>query len=542
MQKVKNLFCENRGRKLAVLLLGAFGYALLTALCSQIEQFGATAWSRTLARFAAAFPIAFVVLAALLAIAMPKLMCRPRESQKPFCTWGAALLFFACYTPMLLIEYPGSFQYDVTVQAFQVATGRYTQFHPLANTLFLKVCLDAYAVLQSFEKCALLISGIQMLLVSMCFALIAASVSRTCSRRAAHFTMAFFALCPYHWIFASSFVKDVTFGTFFALFAAYMLEFIHFGGLPRGRVAMAVFAGMMACLLRNNMIYAMAVWIVLLLIFGRRTRRAACLALLVAVLGVGVNQGLAALVQAGGGDAKEMLSVPIQQLCRAYRLAPECFTESDMVEMDAFFEDQAYTRYDPTLSDPTKNKFATDVFLEDKAAFFALWKRIGVQCPQIYLDAFLNTALPFLYPYQRYQGTAPYIESGVQKGALTMPFGAPDIVQLRRFEALRTWLDENIWATGARDIPALRWVFNAGVVIWLMLLSALFAMYTGNWKRFGILLLPILLWGTYLLGPVMQGRYLYPFICMLPLLLAVPKEGETERTGWGAAPKSGKLA
>ena len=94
MQKVKNLFCENRGRKLAVLLLGAFGYALLTALCSQIEQFGATAWSRTLARFAAAFPIAFVVLAALLAIAMPKLMCRPRESQKPFCTWGAALLFF----------------------------------------------------------------------------------------------------------------------------------------------------------------------------------------------------------------------------------------------------------------------------------------------------------------------------------------------------------------------------------------------------------------------------------------------------------------
>lgn len=67
MQKVKNLFCENRGRKLAVLRLAAFGYALLTALCSQIEQFGATAWSRTLARFAAAFPIAFVVLAALLA-------------------------------------------------------------------------------------------------------------------------------------------------------------------------------------------------------------------------------------------------------------------------------------------------------------------------------------------------------------------------------------------------------------------------------------------------------------------------------------------
>ena len=100
------------------------------------------------------------------------------------------------------------------------------------------------------------------------------------------------------------------------------------------------------------------------------------------------------------------------------------------------------------------------------------------------------------------------------------------MIQPMRFKGVRDWMDEHIWSTGARDIPALRWVFNAGVVIWLMLLSALFAMYTGNWKRFGILLLPILLWGTYLLGPVMQGRYLYPFVCLLPLMLAVCKTKE----------------
>ena len=231
MQKVKHLFCENRGRKLAVLLLGAFGYALLTALCSQIEQFGATAWSRTLARFAAAFPIAFVVLAALLAIAMPKLMCRPRESQKPFCTWGAALLFFACYTPMLLIEFPGSFTYDVTAQTFQIAKNSYSMFYPLAHTLLLKFCLDAYGLLQSFEKCALLCSAIQMTLVSICFALVCASISRACSRRAARIAAAFFALCPYHAVFASNFTKDVLFAAFLAVFVAYTLEYVQAGGL-----------------------------------------------------------------------------------------------------------------------------------------------------------------------------------------------------------------------------------------------------------------------------------------------------------------------
>ena len=30
--------------------------------------------------------------------------------------------------------------------------------------------------------------------------------------------------------------------------------------------------------------------------------------------------------------------------------------------------------------------------------------------------------------------------------------------------------------------------------------------------------LPVLLFGTYLLGPVMQGRYIYPFVCCLPVL------------------------
>ena len=31
---------------------------------------------------------------------------------------------------------------------------------------------------------------------------------------------------------------------------------------------------------------------------------------------------------------------------------------------------------------------------------------------------------------------------------------------------------------------------------------------------------------AYLLGPVMQGRYLYPFICTLPVFFARPAAGE----------------
>ena len=102
---------ENRGRKRAVLIVGALVYALLTALGSQIEQSGATTWSTTLVRFGIAFPVALAVLALLLEKVMPRMACVPREEKQTFCTVGAFALILVCNMPMLLIDYPGSFHY-----------------------------------------------------------------------------------------------------------------------------------------------------------------------------------------------------------------------------------------------------------------------------------------------------------------------------------------------------------------------------------------------------------------------------------------------
>ena len=73
--------------------------------------------------------------------------------------------------------------------------------------------------------------------------------------------------------------------------------------------------------------------------------------------------------------------------------------------------------------------------------------------------------------------------------------------------------------TGADDVPVVRLLFNTGFIYGLLLLFVLYDMYCGRWKRVLLCMLPVLLWGTYVLGPVMQGRYLYPFICMLPLFV-----------------------
>ena len=84
-------------------------------------------------------------------------------------------------------------------------------------------------------------------------------------------------------------------------------------------------------------------------------------------------------------------------------------------------------------------------------------------------------------------------------------------------------------AQGAMQIPVLGYLFNMGVIVWLMLGLALREAYWGRWRSFAAALLPVLLWGTCLLGPVMAGRYIYPFVCCLPVLASrLRPGGETQ--------------
>lgn len=510
-------------RKAAVLLIGAVIYAALFAMLSQIDESGTCSLGKAFVRFLPALPVALAALWLLLC-ALPRAMSKRLkpiardEGEKRFGTPVAFALILLSFVPMFLVFYPGSFMYDTQRQTFQIAGNAYDMFHPLLHTLMIRFALSFLDRLGSFERCAALYSLMQMTLLAACFALTCASLSRIRSRRAARWAVLFFMLYPTHMAMASNCIKDVLFSGFFALFVTLCVEEAC-RGLTRGHCALAVVSGILACLLRNNMIYAAIVWAVILLIFGRRMKRLLVMALTVIVLAQGANAALGALTDAAHGSVAEMLSVPIQQLARAYRERPECFTEEDIACMDALFPDQAYLLYEPTLSDPVKNAMDTDWLQAHSAQALALWARIGRQCPGIYLDAFLNLTLPSLYPYSKYRVAQPYIEVGLQNHVLTGPFAQPDMTSPARFEGIRRWLDEHMFKTGADDVPVVRYLFNTGAIFWLCGLCVLVAAMRGDGKRLLVLALPVLLYMTYLLGPVMQGRYLYPFVCILPTLL-----------------------
>ena len=511
-------------RQAAVLVTGAALYALLFALGSQIEQTGSVSAGRTALRFACALPAALAALLLLLGRVLPACRLRPEADARPFRTGAAFLLLFACYVPMFLIQYPGSFGYDVLQQALQAAHDAYNTFHPLLHTLLLRFCVALYPLLDSFERCMAVCSLIQMLGVAWCFAMLCASLSRSCSRRAAHIALAFFALYPSHMAFASAYTKDVLFAACFALFLALCLEQMRLGRLDMPHACVMLLCGVLSCLLRNNMIYAVAAWCVLLLPLCRRLPRLAVCAALVLVLSLGAQAALVRLTHAEKGPVREMLSVPAQQLARVRVYAGDQLSDAERAQMDALFDERIdYARYDPTLADPIKDRIRSAAVLGDLPGAARLWLSLGARFPGLYLDAFLNLALPSLYPYAHYAVTSPYIEVGDCVEGLTKAWALPRIVQPRRFAGVRQWLNDHLFLTGADDIPLVRWLFNIGLVFWLLLLSALDALYTGDGRRLAVLLLPLLLWGTLLLGPVMQGRYAYPFFCILPLLLLRPR-------------------
>lgn len=513
------------GRKKAACLLGGGIYALFAAFGWQAEHNGGC--NPALALVIAA--VLFLPAAEILAWLFEKSEARKRScGEKPFRTGRAFALILACYVPMMLITFPGSFAYDVPYQLRQVVTGQYSTHHPLLHTLLLDGLLQLGQRLGNINIGAALYTGLQMVLLAGCFALTCASIARQCSARAGRRAAVFFALYPLHMMMAVNATKDVLFSGCFALTVALLCELTE---KPTARLtAAAALCGALAAMMRNNMAYAAIVWLVLWLPAMRKKGKAAAIAMALAlILGLGGNAMLKAATHAVDGDMSEMLSVPIQQMARARLLESEKLTEEEKTAIDALMPDEAWRLYDPTISDPVKFEFDTKTFRSNVGYYGGIWLSVGAKCPNVYLDALLMQTYSFFYPYSRYGVSGYYLQMGMSEAYDESWCGFAPPSSRSFFPRVLASLSWRFGAQGAMQIPVIGWAFNMGLIVWTLFFFVLREMYAGRWKRFCVFLLPVLLWGTFLLGPVMAGRYIYPFVCVLPAAAGKPMSGECKK-------------
>ena len=461
--------------------------------------------------------------------------------------FGSLVLLLLAWLPVYLAYYPGICAYDAPVQTGQIMEHYYFDHHPIVHTLFLQGMLWLGShVFGSVNAGMALYTAVQMLLLagSMAYALSVLHRRKIAAgwQLAVQLLGMFF---PFHWYMSASMTKDTVFSVFLLLqmvsFTDLLLE-DHRSLRPTRKDLLFGVATVGMILFRNNGKYAMIVLLAfqfLTVCFGKKARklwgRLFGLSLAAFCVGLFVLSAVFSLTHAEQGDRREMLSMPIQQMarCMVYHggvgvLAEDdgTMSETDKALINDFLLDEAYREYDPGLADPVKRHTNTYVVRYRSGDFIRTYLNLLKEYPGDMVNAALATNAGFLSPFDvthaevnRVEGREglSYVQTRWEEDTLNGRGIYKDSKWPWLFERLENWAENNSYL----QIPVLKYIFVPGSFLWLYLALAAILVIADK-KRF---CLPLTViggyYGTMLLGPTVQMRYVYPVMLALPFLLAL---------------------
>lgn len=455
---------------------------------------------------------------------------------------GSLLLLVISWLPGYLAYYPAICSYDSPVQVGQIAENSFIDHHPIAHTLLIKGAMElGENVLGSVNAGIGVYALSQLLLLAAVFAF---GIARLYQRGTELFWLillqAILMLFPFNVYMSISVTKDSVFSAFFLLQILSAYELLHKNsGEKRVTWKELLFFGSAVgmILFRNNGKYAFGVLLAVLILtvlFGRKSRERFGRLLLWAAVGfLAGNIALTALFHltaAEQGDKREMLSMPIQQLarCMVYHggagVLPEddnTMDEADKALIRDFILEEGYKEYNPVISDPVKRYTNTYVVRYRLKDFVSAYFHLLGAYPGEFVNAALAVDAGYLYPGDV---THAYVNADqnlrgmgyVQTRWNEEVFANYGIYKASKWEWLHErmeqWADEN----GYLRIPVLRYLFMPGIWVWLYLVLFGYLMLRREFGRCIPLALVLGYYGTLLLGPAVQLRYIYPVMIAFP--------------------------
>lgn len=442
------------------------------------------------------------------------------------------LFLILCWLPVFLAVYPGFFVYDAQDEYIQVAARTFSTHHPLVHVLLLGgVVCGIHKLTDSYNMGIACYTVFQMAAAAGVFTFLFSYLrKKKVSRVIRLIGIVWLGLFPTAVMFTLCSAKDALFTLALLLLLVCLLEMGTEDAFFEKMEWQLLFvlAGMGMMLLRNNGFYAFVVMIPLLLLLQKKGRGRLLFLAFCAVAGcLVINGGLKLALHADNSEYQELLTVPIQQLARTCKYAPEVFSEEDMEILHEVLDEEALSLYTPRLSDPVKYRFDNAAFARDKGRYAKLWLRVGMKKPLIYLNAWMMTSYGFWYPdtiINVYGGNTVFTFTYKDNSYFGYEVEQPGVR-----ESKIPWLDEvyrklslEVWK---ERVPVISWLFSPGAMFWMY--AFLFVWLLNN-RRYELLypFLPIfLIWLTVLLGPTYLPRYVLFFWYCLPLFLAVAQMG-----------------
>lgn len=442
--------------------------------------------------------------------------------------------------------YPAIMAYDVIPQLDQIKISGYTTHHPLVHTLMLSCCLKIGEILpfvHNADRAGLAVySLLQMAVMAGAFAYVYVFLRK---RHVNRYLCYFYVLCaafyPTHGMLAISITKDSIYAVLVMLFVVWVYDAVTKRGeekLSIGWLAAYTVITVMLLLFRNNSIYA---WILFLLVYGAAMRKSCGYRkimishVLALILYLAVNMGLVSLTNATSATyAREMLSVPTQQIARAVAYHGEELTKEDYEKIAAVWGEDNLPEYVPAIADRSKRDISNDAEVLGNLA--DLWADLGRRYPGEYMKAFMlkNKGMWYLedtsYLFDVYSYTKGYLQitypSDQQEYIEALVPGYYRHQKLQILQAAYRFFaaGDAVW----RYVPFLAVVMQPACYCYLLLYYILICI---GLKRYRYLI-PVIylaaLAGTLLLGPCVLVRYMYPIMLAVTVLILAESQPVSE--------------
>lgn len=440
------------------------------------------------------------------------------DGLRGFSQWKRGLavwiIFFLAWLPCYISYYPGVFSYDTPLQ-WRMALGEYnvTTHHPPLHTFIIRLCYQFGQNFQAEYAAIVIYSIVQMLLLSWMLSKLVCAMAKRIPGAFLLFMLLFLALNPVIALFSFSITKDVYFAiTLIGLF----LELLHWTEEEeKGSIWKTALWAVLCCLFRNNFVYAWCIAFLLMLWKLKDWKRFLGMALISVVMTLSITKIVYPAIGVAKGSAAEMLSVPTLQF--AYVAKYQGLTDEEYSQMAVYIDPEKIIKnYNPRVSDYVKVYLNDDVYRSDKASFWKLWWKLFQKYPNDFFDTFVSLNLPYWY-----QGADPndpyskrtYIETDWWMDEVEKPESVWPGVQefYEQFAQMRVY----------DDCIALKWIYCLATPIWLLLACMVMLLQRGNARYLRVFLPFLFYWLTFLLGPVSNARYIFPFMLFYPVMLGM---------------------
>ena len=452
-----------------------------------------------------------------------------------FISWG---IIFLCLIPVFLAYYPAIMSYDFHRQSCEALQGFawFNAYQPLAHTWLIWVAFQIGHAVDSLEIGMACYSIFQMLLFSAACGYSCNVVYRLTRRKwPVIILIAFYGLFPYNSVLALSVTKDIPFSALFLVFVCLFVErtFLTTGKKQKNIDILWVLEGIIMMLFRNNALYAVAVFAIVLLIFNSTKQRVWILVMSLCLIlgGKGALEGIQLAIGTElGGSPAEMFNVPIQQFARVGYYHGDNLDEETYALLDKYMPEEYWDAYNPPLADTVKLSFSTPFntnWYNHYPDVFKAWLQIGLKYPNEYIDAFLILTSGYWFiddvSFAEVLGYGPESRMGAlyTHNSTVSDFLPEGIAHESNLPWLEDMLENIVSANCFYNWPVINCLFKPAFYCWALLLTAILCLYSRSKKKLLVTLLPLIYIATMFLGPVVLVRYVWPIMLTLPVMIGV---------------------